>query len=114
MEATDAIVVYTDGSCPFCQWSRGLVERRDKAGRITFRDLNDPEATRGTPFPNAELATAMHARTPDGTWHVGFWGWIAVLRILPRWRWMAGLLAAPPLRWLGPGFYRVIARNRYR
>ena len=56
----------------------------------------------------------MHVQTADGHWHVGFWGWIAILRVLPRLRWAAGILAAPPVRWVGPWFYRMIAGNRYR
>jgi predicted DCC family thiol-disulfide oxidoreductase YuxK len=56
----------------------------------------------------------MHVQTADGEWHIGFFGWIAILRALPRWRWLARLLSLPPLRWLGPAAYRLIAGNRYR
>ena len=47
-----SLLAYTDGRCPFCQWSRHQVERRDKAGIIQFRDYNDPALAR-------ELATAV-------------------------------------------------------
>jgi len=111
---TRRLVVYTDGSCPFCQWSRQQVERYDRERLVEFRDYNDPAVARETPFADAELATEMHVLTPDRRWSGGYWAWLEVLKALPRWHWLGRLLNVIPFRWVGPSFYRTVARNRYR
>lgn len=113
--ATSARVrVYTDGRCDFCWWARGLVEPYDLEKRIDFRDFNIAEIAAETPYSREELAREMHVLTRDGRWHAGFFGWVAILRELPRRRWLARLMSAPPLRWIGPVLYRFIAANRFR
>src|SRR5207237_479473 len=112
--ATERLIVYTDGSCPFCQWSRGRAERYDRKGFLEFRDYNIPATARETPFSDAELAKEMHVLTPDGSWYGGFFAWLEILKVLPRWRRLGRLLGKLPFRWLGPPLYRLIARNRYR
>src|SRR4051812_34218631 len=111
---TRRLVVYTDGSCPFCQWSRQRVEQFDREHRVEFRDYNNPAAARETPFSDAELAKEMHVLTPDKRWPGGYFAWLEVLRVLPQWRWLGKLLSFVPFRWLGPPLYGAIARNRYR
>jgi predicted DCC family thiol-disulfide oxidoreductase YuxK len=114
MNAAPQVRVYTDGNCAFCWWARSLVEPRDLNRRIDFRDFNDPAIAAETPFTTPQLLAEMHVLTNDGRWHAGFWGWLAILRELPRWRWLGRLLSWPPMRWLGPSLYRFLARNRYR
>lgn len=114
MDVAAKLTVYDDGNCPFCQWTQGLVERRDPEHRLEFRDFNRPEVAAETPFAPAELGRRMHVYTPDGDWHIGFFGWIAVLSALPRWRWLAGLMRVPPCRWAGPMVYQFIADHRYQ
>jgi predicted DCC family thiol-disulfide oxidoreductase YuxK len=111
---TKRLVAYTDGRCPFCQWSRKKVERYDGAGAVEFRDYNNPASARETPYSDEKLATEMRVRTPEGKWYGGFAAWIEVLKALPKWRWLGKLAASPPLRWLGPSAYRFVARNRYQ
>src|SRR5229473_435661 len=106
------IRIYDDGACAFCQWSQAQAERRDTHQRLDFRDYNVHAAE--TPFPLQQLSHRMHVQTPDGRWHVGFFGWLQILRALPRWRWLANVLAVPPLRWLGRPLYALVADNRYR
>ncbi len=106
------LIVYHDAACSFCQWAQTRTTRWDTAQRLEFRDYRAHAAE--TPFALAELSRHMHVRTPDGRWHVGFFGWGAVLKALPRWRWLGHLLAWPPLRWLGPPGYALVAGNRYR
>ena len=107
------LLVYTDGSCPFCQWSRRQVERRDRERRVEFRDYNHPAVAAETPYSNTELATEMHVLTPDQCWYGGFFAWLEILKVLPGWRWLGLLMAMVPFRWAGPPLYRLIARNRY-
>ncbi len=114
METAAKLTVYDDANCPFCQWAQAWVDRRDRAHRLEFRDFNRPEVAAETPFPPAELACRMHVRGAEGEWHVGYFGWIAVLAALPRWRRLAGVMRLPPLRWAGPTLYQFIADHRYR
>jgi len=112
MHVAGKLKIYDDGACAFCQWSQARAEAWDRDQRLEFRDYNQHGAE--TPFPLAQLRHRMHVQTPDGEWHVGFFGWLAILRVLPRWRWLARVLALPPLRWLGPPLYALVANNRYR
>jgi predicted DCC family thiol-disulfide oxidoreductase YuxK len=105
---------YDDGHCPFCQWAQQKIARYDLDHLLDFRDYNQPAIAAETPFSLEQLNARMHVRTPDGQWHAGFFGWIAILRVLPRWRWLAAVLSAPPLRWIGPAVYRFIASHRYQ
>ena len=84
--AAKSLMVYTDGRCPFCQWSRQKVERYDSDAAVEFRDYNQPAAARETPYTDQELATEMHVRSPDGKCWGGFAAWIEFLRALPGWR----------------------------
>jgi predicted DCC family thiol-disulfide oxidoreductase YuxK len=106
--------IYDDGQCPFCQWARQTIIRWDRDLLLEFRDYHDPAVAAETPFPFQQLHQRMHVRTPGGRWHTGFFGWIAILRALPRWRWLAAVMSAPPLRWIGPAAYVFIANHRYQ
>lgn len=106
--------VYDDGQCPFCQWAQQAITRWDRDHRLQFRDYHDPDVAAETPFPFAQLHRQMHVQTPDGQWHAGFFGWVAILGVLPRWRWLAGAMRVPPLRWIGPAVYRFVASHRYQ
>jgi predicted DCC family thiol-disulfide oxidoreductase YuxK len=108
------VTVYDDGRCPFCQWTQQKVEAYDRERRLEFRDYNLPAHAAETPFSVEQLSQKMHVRTADGQWQSGFFGWLAILKVLPRWRWLARVLAVPPLRWVGPLVYRFVAGNRYR
>lgn len=88
------------------------MERHDRDHRLEFRDYH--ERSTETPFALSDLSQAMHVQTPDERWHVGFFGWLEILKALPRWRRLGRVLALPPLRWLGPPVYRLVASNRYR
>jgi len=112
--STNQLRVYDDGQCAFCQWAQRTIARWDRDHRLDFRDYHDPAVAAETPFSFPQLHQRMHVRTPDGEWHAGFFGWIAILRVLPRWRWLAGLMRLPPMRWIGPALYRFVASHRYQ
>lgn len=106
--------IYTDGSCEFCLWARGMVEPHDRNHLLEFRDFNRLEIAAETPYSLSELNRRMYVQTPDGAWHAGFWGWIAILKVIPRYRWLGAILKWIPFRWIGPAIYDFVARNRYR
>lgn len=107
--------VYMDGQCPLCQWMRARVEPLDRDRRIEWIDYHQPEAlARAAPHTLRELSEEMHVRRANHVWTKGFWGWLEVLRVLPRWRWLASVLGAWPFKSLGPIFYRWLAKRRYQ
>lgn len=114
MESAGKLRVLVDGQCPFCQWAQQNMRYYDREQRLEFCDFNQPAIAAETPFDFRQLDREMHVRTPDGSWHTGFLGWVAVLSALPRWRGLARLLRLPPLRWLGPPLYRFVADHRNR
>jgi predicted DCC family thiol-disulfide oxidoreductase YuxK len=114
MSGEGKLEVFLDGSCPFCRAVQQRVEQFDTDQRLKFVDYNDPAVAARAPFPRARLGQEMHVHAADGFWHVGYFGWMAVLHELPRLAWLGRLLDAPPFRWLGPGIYRWTARHRYR
>lgn len=94
---------------------RERVERRDKRGRITWKDYRDPETLSSTPFTFKELDEEMHTRRKaNGRWAAGFQGWLEVMRVLPRWRFLAPVLSIWPFTALGKLFYRWLASRRYK
>jgi predicted DCC family thiol-disulfide oxidoreductase YuxK len=108
------LIIYTDGRCRFCELARRSIERYDTDHRLDFRDFNDPQIAAETPYTTERLREEMHVRAPDGSWHTGFYGWIAILSALPERRWLVHLLGLPPMRFMGPAFYRYVARHRYQ
>jgi predicted DCC family thiol-disulfide oxidoreductase YuxK len=63
------IEVFFDGGCPLCAREMNWLRRRDKANRIKFTDIDDPNfepAAHGKSI--ADLMAQMHGRLPDGTW----------------------------------------------
>ena len=107
------LTIYTDGQCPFCLAMQALAVRRDRGQRLRWRDFNLPAVAAETPFSHAELARRMHVLTPDGQWHTGYFGWVAILAVLPRWRWLAPIARLWPFRWIGPKLYGFVANHRY-
>ena len=108
------LAIYTDGQCRFCLAMQGFAARRDRHQRLEWRDFNLPAIVAETPFSRDALDRRMHVRTPDGQWHTGYFGWVAIWSVLPRWRWLAPLARLWPLRWLGPKAYGFLANHRYR
>lgn len=106
--------VFTDGACPFCQWTRARIEKFDTGGRLRFLDYNDPGVAARAPFTREELDREMHVLAPDGSWHAGYAAWVVLLRALPRLRWLGAVAGSAFFRRIGPRFYAWVARNRYR
>jgi len=108
------IEVYTDGSCNLCRWMRQQVEPLDLHHRLEWLDYNDPEILkRAEPHTREQMAEEMHVRSPAGLWRKGYFGWIEVVRVLPRWKWLAPIMSVWPFTKLGPIFYRWLAARRY-
>jgi predicted DCC family thiol-disulfide oxidoreductase YuxK len=113
MNAAPKLEVFVDGSCPFCQAVQARITPWDRNARLRFVDYHDPEIAQHASFSSDELDAQMHVLAPDGSWHVGFDGWAAILRVLPAWSWLGWILRLAPVRWIGHPVYRFIAKHRY-
>lgn len=108
------IKVLYDGDCPLCSREVAWLRRRDRAGRIGFEDIADPDfdaRAYGTDLDT--LMGRIHGVLPDGSLIEG----VEVFRRLYAAVGLGWLLA--PSRWplLRPLFdaaYRSFARNRLR
>jgi predicted DCC family thiol-disulfide oxidoreductase YuxK len=109
----DADVILYDGVCVFCsRWVR-FVAARDKEQRFRFTAIQSGYGTRlaqafgidpGDPDTNAVVHGGVAYLKSDAALtvlsHLPGWGWVRVLRFVPK-----------PLR---DAVYNLVARNRYR
>jgi predicted DCC family thiol-disulfide oxidoreductase YuxK len=91
------------------------VRRFDRAKRIEFLDLHDPQATERFPQVNREEAMKlMQAVDSNGQVYGGVDAWARIGLLLSGWNLAAWLLFVPGIHWLAEKIYAWIARNRYR
>jgi predicted DCC family thiol-disulfide oxidoreductase YuxK len=105
--------VWMDGNCRICQKSQRWCDQRDPKGRVVFYDFRVLDDS-NIPVARRNLEESMWVRDPDGILLSGFAAWQRIMAELPRWRWLAGLSGLPLVSWVGPGLYRLVARNRHR
>jgi predicted DCC family thiol-disulfide oxidoreductase YuxK len=108
------IVIY-DGHCKFCTASVQKLARWDRAGRLSYLSLHDPEvATRFPQLTYDQLMEEIYFVDRRGRMHRGAEAFRYLTRRIPRLFALAPLLHIPftlPFwRWA----YRQIARRRYR
>jgi predicted DCC family thiol-disulfide oxidoreductase YuxK len=113
MNMPTKLMVFVDGSCHFCQAVQARITPWDRNGQLDFVDYHIQEIAALSPFPADRLDAEMHVLTPDGSWHIGFDGWAAVLSALPAWRWLGWIFNLAPVRWIGRPVYRYVAKHRY-
>ena len=83
------LTVWFDGACPLCTREIALMRRLDRAQRIDFIDVAEPNAT--CPIDPARLLARFHARE-DGVLLSGAAAFAAMWRAIPLLR-PLGLLA---------------------
>lgn len=110
----ECITVYIDGECPLCVAGALRFRRFDTQGALKFVDIHDPAWARRAAerFTFAEMAGAMRAQMPDGTWRTGWFAWAAILEVLPVWRWVGRVMRWPVFYGIGPSMYRWVAGHR--
>lgn len=114
---TAQLQVFYDGACPLCRREMGHYQKRDRARRIDWVDIAQPQfraAAYG--LDPARVQQVMHARTPDGAVYTEVRAFVKIWQLLPgvgttllRW-----LLMIPGMLFLAGIAYRLFARNRYR
>jgi predicted DCC family thiol-disulfide oxidoreductase YuxK len=105
------ITVWYDSGCPLCQREIALMQRLDRAGRITFVDATDPSAT--CPIDRAEILARFHV-VENGEMLSGAAAFAAMWRAIPLLR-PLGMLAKlpralPVLDWAYRHFLRIRPR----
>jgi predicted DCC family thiol-disulfide oxidoreductase YuxK len=103
--------IWYDGDCALCRASRAWCERRDRPGRLIFRDIRSA-SDQELPVARTAAEASMWVRDNRGRLVAGFDGWRVIMNDLPGWGWLARLTGIPPFSWLGPPVYRIVARSR--
>lgn len=109
-----SLMVFYDGQCPFCRSEIAWLRRRDRHGRISFRDIADP-AFEPTDYGLTRQAVdaELHALTADGRLLRRVDAIQAVYRAI-GWGWLVAPLSWPGLHAVCDGLYGVFARHRVR
>jgi predicted DCC family thiol-disulfide oxidoreductase YuxK len=108
------IEVFFDGGCPLCAREVALLRHWDRAHKICFTDIDQPDFDNlrlGKSRP--ELMDQMHGRLPDGTWLKG----VEVFRRMygaVGFRGLVALSRLPGLSQLLDAGYWIFAKNRLR
>ena len=112
---TRALIVLYDADCGFCVATVRWLQRRDRAGRLTFVALQGAwvgdESWRAS-VAGHDLRAALHVVDPAGAVGEGGPAMLAVLGALPRWWVVARLAAARPVAPLIDAAYRLVAGHR--
>jgi len=62
------VEVFHDGACPLCAKEIGMLQRRDRRGRIRFTDISAPGFdAKSVGISWSDLMNRIHGRLPDGT-----------------------------------------------
>lgn len=80
MPSPSALIVWYDGACPLCRREIALMRRLDRAGRITFVDVAQPDAA--CPLDRGELLARFHA-LENGRLRSGAAAFAAMWRAIP-------------------------------
>ncbi len=107
--------LFFDGACSICRREVAQYRRLDRAGRLSFVDINHDMSeleTVGVDFSTA--LRRMHARDRHGTIQSGVAAFAALWRELPYYRRLVPVIMIPPVRWLGEAVYLAWARLRPR
>jgi predicted DCC family thiol-disulfide oxidoreductase YuxK len=108
-------VVLYDGECKFCIGQIAHLRRLDRAGRLRFVSLHDPQVAIDYPdLSYDQLMEQIWVIDPRGGRHGGAYALRYLSRVLPLLWPLAPMLHIPGLMPVWSWIYRQIARRRYR
>ncbi len=108
-----ALVLYFDGTCPFCVTEMQRLEKWNTQGRLAFVDIAEPgfdPASAGVDM--AAVNRALHGRLRDGRMLAGIDSVLAAYTLVGR-GWRVWSLRVPGLRTAAAMLYRHVARHRH-
>lgn len=104
--------VYFDGGCPACQREIAFIKRRDRKGKIRFRDLQQIDfESENLGKTYSELMEKMHARLPDGAWVVGVDAFRRMYDAI-GWKWAVRVTRLPVVSPILENLYSAFAKRR--
>jgi len=107
-------VVFFDGQCDVCRWSRDWLDAWDWWGRLEWVDVHTaPPESRPPGATLQDLKAALHLMTPGGQVFTGFLAFRWLAWRLPALWLIAPFLYLPGARPLGERLYRWIALHRH-
>lgn len=114
-ERPQADVVIYDGECRICSGQVERLARWDRAQRLAFLSLHDPEVARRYPdLKHDDLMQNMYVVDQRGGRHRGAAAFRHLSTRVPRLWWLAPLLHIPGSLPLWQLAYRQVAKRRYR
>jgi len=114
MQMPPNVVALYDGHCVICNTSCRLIGVFDRAERVEWVDLHQPEAVARYPdYDHTSMMGEIHV-VADEQLYRGFKAIRRILRAVPVLWPVYGVLRLPVIGdWLGPQLYKFIARHRY-
>jgi predicted DCC family thiol-disulfide oxidoreductase YuxK len=111
----EAPIAFYDGGCPLCRREIAHYQRIDRAGRISWVDINaNPQVLTAYNLSREQAMKRMHVRETDGSMVSGARAFIALWQRMPRYRPLAWLVSLPAILWIAERVYDVFARWRWR
>jgi predicted DCC family thiol-disulfide oxidoreductase YuxK len=109
-----AVVIY-DGECKFCIRQIAHLRRFDRAGKLRYISLHDPQVAIGYPdLSYDQLMDQMWVIDPQGGRHGGAYALRYLSRALPLLWPLVPMMHLPGMMPLWCWIYRQIAQRRYR
>jgi predicted DCC family thiol-disulfide oxidoreductase YuxK len=107
---TKSIIVYYEEGCPFCEWCRGFIERRNRSHQILFRNVETHEKIELFRNKEGELGTIVVEK--DGKKFTKYAACVIIGRSLDApWSRVAYILKFIPTH-IGDRAYDWVAKNR--
>lgn len=115
MSQSDTLTVYYDAACPACRREVGVYQRRERKGRIVWRDISQgPGDLADDGVTGADALARIHARLPDGRIITGPRVFVEIWKRIPGLRWLTPIAGSAPAIALMEPAYAWFAKRRAR
>jgi len=105
-DATEAPIIYFDGSCPLCTMEIEFYASRTKEDELKLVDVSIQGADLRPDLTAQDAMDRFHVRKPDGELVSGAKAFVEVWRVVPGWSWATQLTLIPMVLPMMEAFYR--------